>query len=100
MRIELEIDDKYEETVLRLFSGNGTLVAFKYPWTYWQVKDQGCNCCGACCKKEACIHLSDEVGGKRLCRLVRTGQIPFRCASGVTSKEKHHKCSLIYKVQK
>jgi MinD superfamily P-loop ATPase len=70
MKIEFEIDDKYEDTNLHLFWGMVPIVRRRFKTGYWEIKTQDCSNCGECCKqvktnfftgKEGCPYLKNNM---------------------------------------
>jgi len=79
MKIELDLPDWVDERNIRILAGI-ELVAFKLSTDdFWKIKDGRCQQCGNCCTglknhiyptiDGTCVHLGDEVNGKRLCKI-------------------------------
>ena len=80
MKIELEIDDKYEDTNLCLFWGMVPVARWRVNNKYWEIKTEFCSNCGNCCDSEkvnvpfpdgkgSCIYLEDSPGNGKMCGL-------------------------------
>lgn len=79
MKIDIEIDDKYNVRNLYIFGGMEPIARKRRNNAFWEIKISDCSKCGKCCKimtnedhpfgsKEGCIYLRDNIG-EYLCGL-------------------------------
>jgi hypothetical protein len=89
MKIELEIDDKYKDTNLRLFWGMVPIARRLLKNQYWELKTGFCSMCGKCCKlpnvpfkyeKGSCEFLEESPGNGKICSLKNFR--PVGCSQG------------------